>query len=122
MGDALTQLNRIKARAGSNKRYIAADLTSKGIQIVRRERKMEFYYEDKTYWDMRRWRTAEQELQGGRKHVLWPIYVWDEGKYYMKKTEDLRGNYNAFSSTWYYNPIPADAISKNGKLIQNPGY
>jgi hypothetical protein len=122
MGDALTQLNRIKARAGSNKRYTAAELANDGIRIVRRERKMELYYEDKTYWDMRRWRTAEQDMQGGRKHMLWPIYVWDEGKYYMKRAEDTRGNYNAFNPVWYYNPIPADAISKNSKIIQNPGY
>jgi hypothetical protein len=122
MNDALTQLNRIKARAGSNKRYTTADLSANGIRILRRERRMELYYEDKTYWDMRRWRTTEQELQGGRKHVLWPIFVWDEQKYYMKRTEDIRGNYNAYNPVWYYNPIPADAIAKNGKIIRNPGY
>jgi hypothetical protein len=122
MGDALTQLNRIKARAGSNKRYTAAELASNGINILRRERKMEFYYEDKTYWDMRRWRTADKELQGGQRHVIWPIYVWDEGKYYMKRAEDTRGTYAAYNPIWYYNPIPEDAIQKNAKIIRNPGY
>jgi hypothetical protein len=122
MGDALTQLNRIKARAGSNKRYTASELAANGINILRRERKMELYYEDKTYWDMRRWRTADKELQGGRRHVILPIYVWDEGKYYMKRAEDEDVMFTAYNPIWYYNPIPEDVIQKNSKIIRNPGY
>jgi hypothetical protein len=108
-------LNQIRVRAGSNKRF-----TSPTIADVRNERRLEFYDEDKTFWDFRRWRIATQEQTGGRRHVLWPIYVWDQGKYFLYKTEDDRASYASYDARWYYNPIPTTAIERNKLLIPNP--
>ncbi|KAA6342291.1 RagB/SusD family nutrient uptake outer membrane protein [termite gut metagenome] len=110
-------VNQLRERAGSNKRFTTATLT---IDKVRKERRMEFYYEDQTYWDFRRWRTAHLEQTGGYRHVIWPIYVWDTQKYYLKRTEDLRRNYPAYDQLWYYNPIPQDALNRNKLIIPNP--
>ncbi|MDR3094258.1 MAG: RagB/SusD family nutrient uptake outer membrane protein [Bacteroidales bacterium] len=117
LDEAVSCMNQIRERAGSNKRFTTASLT---IEAVRNERRLEFYDEDKTYWDFRRWRIAAREQTGGRRHVLWPVYVWDQGKYYLYKTEDERANYAAFDPLWYYNPIPTEAIDRNKLLKPNP--
>jgi hypothetical protein len=114
---AVDCINQIRARAGSTKRFTTATLTK---EAVRKERRLEFFDEDKTYWDFRRWRIADTEQPGGSRHVLWPIYVWDEGKYYLHRAEDERGNLNPFVALWYYNPIPDDAIAKNKLIVPNP--
>ena len=116
--DAVNSIKAIRERAGSNKVYSAADLT---IDLVRKERKMELFFENKIFWDMKRWRTFDQEFSNREIKILWPIYVWDEQKYYMKKTvfSDWKYTFQKFS---YYQQIPNSEIQKNSLMVQNPGY
>ncbi len=116
--DAVNCIKAIRERAGARKVYSAADLT---IDLVRKERKMELFFENKIFWDMKRWRTFDLEFSNREIKILWPIYIWDEQKYYMKKTVFSEWKYT-FQKFRYYQQIPNTEIQKNSLMIQNPGY
>jgi hypothetical protein len=119
MSDAVTCIQAIRDRAGAFKKYTtAAELTR---DLVRRERRMELYYENKTFWDLKRWRIFDQEVFNREWKVLWPIFVWDEQKYYMKKSLQTLARVT-FQPTYYYLQIPTGEIATNPLLEQNPGY
>jgi hypothetical protein len=119
MDDAVACMQAIRDRAGAFKRYTTpSELT---IDAVRKERRMEFYYEDKTFWDLKRWRTFDKEFFNRELNVLWPIFVWDKQKYYMKKAA-LTIARLTFNPTYYYLQIPTAEIGTNPLLEQNPGY
>lgn len=130
LDDAVDCINMVRNRAGAKKMYSRSDLLNtedpkgidpKGIHLVRKEWKMEFFFECKTYWNMRRWRTYDKEVSNRYWNVLWPIYVWDEQKYYMKREQYTNYSFN-FLPIYYYMPISGSEIQKNPLLIQNPGY
>jgi hypothetical protein len=116
--DAAACIKAIRERAGAKKVYSASELT---IDLVRKERRMELFYENKTFWDLKRWRTFDKEFSNREMRVLWPIYVWDEKKYYFKKTVFDAFRYT-FQPILYYQKVPAGEIQKNTLLVQNPGY
>jgi len=118
VADAVACIKAIRNRAGAAKEYTAADLT---IELVRKERRMELFFENKIFWDLKRWRTFDREVSSRAMRILWPIYVWDEQKYYMKKTEYSAFRYT-FERTLYYQRIPNAQIERNPLIIQNPGY
>jgi hypothetical protein len=119
MTDAVNSIQAIRDRAGAFKKYTTTDALTR--DVVRKERQMELFYESKTFWDLKRWRIFDKEVNNREWRILWPIYVWDEQKYYMKKT-----SYNTskatFETRFYYQQIPNAEINKNSSLVQNPGY
>lgn len=114
--DALACINQIRERAGA-KLYTAGQLTEKAIQ---KERRMELAFENHTYWDLRRWRIADTEIDNRQFKGLFPYYIYDEGKYVFVK-EGVGPHYTFYTKV-YYEKIPADEISKNNLLVQNPEY
>jgi hypothetical protein len=116
--DAVACMKAIRERAGAKKEYSATDLT---IELVRKERRMELFFENKTFWDLKRWRIFDREFSNREMKVLWPIYVWDQQKYYMKKTVFSEFRYT-FQPVSYYQKVPEAEIQKNTLLVQNPGY
>ena len=118
VADAVACMKAIRERAGAAKEYTAADLT---IDLVRKERRMELFFENKIFWDLKRWRTFDREVSNREMKIIWPIYVWDEQKYYMKKTVYSDFRYT-FERTRYYQRIPNAQIEQNPLIIQNPGY
>jgi hypothetical protein len=122
MNDAVECMRLIRERAGAAKVYTAADLTGEtGRDLVRKERRMEFFFENKTWWDLKRWRTFDKEVSNRQWNVLWPIYVWDQKKYYMKRTKFTNYTFN-FIPAYYYMPISGTEIQNNPLMVQNPGY
>lgn len=117
--DAVTYMNRIRKRAGSKKRFSTVT-----INDVRKERRMEFLWEHKIYWDMRRWRVFHVECDNSTREIMWPIYVWDKNAYYLKRTDTgtTDSKLFTFDVKHYYLKVPDAEISKNGNLVQNPGY
>ena len=92
-------------------------------EIIQQEWNIEFAFEGRRYWNLRRWMTAEQELntpqygwnvlastqdgfynkgQGGT-----PIIVWKKRKFEVPKD--------------YFTPIRAEEILVSG-VVQNPGW
>ena len=123
-GDARAFVRPIRVRAGLKKNLDLA--TYSGIALrdrLRNERKLELAFEDHRYWDVKRWRIAEQALsiqvQGDR-----PLrHIDAAGKvtftYETINAETLKMN---FFERQYYLPLGRDRTNNNPKLVENPGY
>jgi starch-binding outer membrane protein, SusD/RagB family len=137
--EAFNYIEKIRIRAGANVTRPAIDMTTSNIgtvnkanypyqienslQFIRDERERELYGENHWWWDLRRWRTADQVLNQFRHRVLSCYYVADEGKYiYLDEINRWNKNWTA-SKQCYYEPIPWGEIGKNKNLLpQNPLY
>ena len=118
--DAYDLINKIRERAGATLLNGIGELTS--VDIIRRERRKELAFENKTWWDMRRWRIADLEQNGTIYKVLMPFYAAKAGKYFFDARLDERNVRYTFDPRWYYEQIPQGEISTSPSLIQNPGY
>jgi hypothetical protein len=118
--DAFTDINLIRERAGATLLTSPADLNN--VNVVRNERRKELGFENKTWWDMRRWRTADKEQNSTIYRILMPFYSSVAGKYFFDARTDERNSRYTFDVRWYYEEIPQGEIQKSQKLIQNPGY
>jgi hypothetical protein len=116
---ALTDLNLIRERAGASLATLT-DLNS--VDIIRNERRKELAFENKTWWDMKRWRISDKEQNNKIYRILNPFYSSTAGKYFFDDRFDERNSRYTFDTRWYYEEIPATAIAKSTNLIQNPGY
>lgn len=140
--DAFTCINLIRERAGATLLSSADELSSasvdlkkcyivapnRGLQIIRVERRKELAFENKIWWDMIRWRTADIELNNRVWRKFNPILVAQtaskesDGKYFFEgRDEDSNTQFN-FPSKMYYEPIPNGEITRNPNLTQNEGY
>ncbi|RYU91381.1 RagB/SusD family nutrient uptake outer membrane protein [Mucilaginibacter terrigena] len=118
--DAFTDINQIRERAGADLLASAANLNN--IDIIRKERRKELGFENKIWWDMRRWRTVDKEQNSTLYRVLMPFYSANDKKYFFDARTDERNIRYTFDVRWYYEQIPNGEIQKSQKLIQNPGY
>ncbi|MDR1865811.1 MAG: RagB/SusD family nutrient uptake outer membrane protein [Bacteroidales bacterium] len=85
-------------------------------EIIRRERTIELMFEGQRFWDLRRWKTAVEELNN-------PITGWDldqetaEGYYRERLVYE-----QTFTTKDYLWPINEECILANSNLVQNPGW
>lgn len=86
--DAFTAINQIRERAGANLLVGTASLNS--VDIVRNERRKELGFENKIWWDMRRWRTADKEQNSTIYRVLMPFFSANDKKYFFDARTDER--------------------------------
>jgi len=116
--DAIASINQLRDRAGATP--ATASLT---VDSVRNERCKELAFEHQYWWDLRRWRIADQALDNTKFYGLLPYYVDTEGKYiFLKQVEPFQRSYN-FQKKYYYEPIPGGELGKNPNLFpNNPGY
>lgn len=115
--EALEAINDIRDRAGA-KLLTEGQLTENAI---RKERRMELAFENHTYWDLRRWRIADKQMNNTRYHALCPYFVYDEMKY-IYKIEEVGGIYT-YDVKCNYVKVPESEIGKNPNLLpNNPGY
>lgn len=84
-------------------------------EIIRNERRVELAMEGLRIFDIRRWRIAEDVLNG-----------WAHGAQYGPPSEDngyLRVNLRSFDPSKHYLwPVPRDERNLNPNLTQNPGW
>jgi hypothetical protein len=118
--DAYTCINEIRKRAGANLMNNKSELND--VNIVRKERRKELAFENKVWWDMKRWRTADTEQNNTTYRVLWPFYADKADQYFFDARLDERNTKYTYDSRWYYQQIPTSDINKNPNLIQNPGF
>lgn len=133
--DAFVYIEKIRDRAGAKVTKPSIDQTTtnigtinkanyayqieKSLQFIRDERERELYGENQWWWDLRRWRTADQVLKQFRHRVLSCYYVANEGKYiYLDEINRWNRDWTA-SKSCYYEPIPGGEIGKNNKLLPN---
>ncbi|MDR0574811.1 MAG: RagB/SusD family nutrient uptake outer membrane protein [Tannerella sp.] len=124
--EALTYIDMIRERAGlqsvriswlnhSNNPNKPASRT--GLrEIIRQERAIELMFEGQRFWDVRRWKTAIEELNK-------PVTGWylDDGTaegYYRERLVYEQ----TFTTRDYLWPINENCILANSNLVQNPGW
>lgn len=116
-------LNEIRSRAGlrpfrSASEYIKSQ--SEMREYIKKERRLEFAFEEHRYWDLRRWKDAEQVLNMNPRGVR-ITKTNDKYSYEYFEIED-----RVFDPKFYWYPIPRYEIlkykNKGLTLQQNPGW
>jgi hypothetical protein len=120
LGDAFTDINQIRERAGADLLTAPADLND--IKIIQRERRKELGFENKIWWDLKRWRILDKEQNNILYRVMMPFLVAENKKYFFDVRKDEKNRFYSFDPKWYYEQIPNDEINKSQSLKQNPGY
>lgn len=125
--DVYDYLNKIRARAGlqtvqeSWTNYSSNPnkyTTKEGLrEIIRRERLIELAFEGKRFWDLRRWKTAVEELN--QPITGWNVYGTDNETYYQMTTLYLQEFIAPRDYLW---PISESELLRNPNLIQNTGW
>ena len=84
-------------------------------EIIHRERANELAFEGQYYWDIRRWKTIEQEF--AKPIRGWSVTEGNPNEYY--KVQTLQPSIS-FSVKDYFWPISQSALDVNRNLEQNP--
>lgn len=148
--DAYQCINMIRNRAGAILLPSSSDLSTnasigvnqgvggyvlapnRGLQIIRIERRKELAFENQLWWDMRRWRTADLEINNRIFRVCCPFLFakgavpvtpdYVQGKYIYDCRFDERNPRYSFATKYYYEAIPGAELNANPKLKQNEQY
>ena len=86
-------------------------------KIIHRERMIELVFEGHRFWDLRRWKRAE-EFMDGQLIRGWTITSGSDGGFYNLRTIAQQ----SFAVRDYLWPIPLENILDNPNLVQNPGW
>ncbi|MBA7488116.1 MAG: RagB/SusD family nutrient uptake outer membrane protein [Prevotella sp.] len=115
--EALDAINQIRERAG------IAKLTTIDMDKIRQERRVELAFEGHRYWDLRRWRIAEDYLSRDM-HGLKFILDYTTRKFRIQKIDKIDGATVTplFRPENYYFPITHARTNQNHNLVENPGY
>lgn len=98
-------------------KYPTKYTTKDGLRdIIRRERRVELMFESKGYWDLLRWKTAQQVMSQ-------PVEAWNRDektpeRYYIPTVLFQRN----FKKRDYFVPIREYELQRNKNLLQSPGW
>lgn len=118
--DILTYLNLIRTRAGIAGYGQSGDLPVPSSReamraAIHKERTIEFAFENARWFDVRRWKTAEQTENG-------PMYGMDIHKdppaFYNRVAFENR----VFEKKHYLFPLPQNEVLINRQMVQNTGW
>lgn len=123
-GDILIYLNKIRERAGirqyttgaTDENYIHVDLNDQAEmrKLIRAERRVELSCEGIRYDDLRRWKEAENVLNGDFYGMNFSGK--DPSSFYVR-TPYLK---RVYKKAYYWFPIHQSEMDKNDKLVQSP--
>lgn len=117
--DALKYVNLIRERAGIPL-YGSAELPAPVGQAamreaIRKERRVELAFENSRFFDVRRWKIAEQTENG-------PIYGLNISADLPDFLKVVPFETRVFSKRHYLFPLPSDDVDNDRELIQNLGW
>ncbi|GAA4196447.1 RagB/SusD family nutrient uptake outer membrane protein [Pedobacter jeongneungensis] len=124
--EAFNQLKAIRLRAGiaigstAGYQYGLKTTMSQAEmrEAIRHERRVEMAFEEQRFWDIRRWKIAENVLNGTLHGMQ--IIKNANGTFSYTRTNALNVSFDA--SKMYRYPIAASEVNKNRNLTQNPGW
>lgn len=86
-------------------------------EIIHRERNIELAFEGKSYWDIRRWKTATQEYNESVKG--WNVFGSTAADYYQIRTLFQQRFVGPRDYFW---PLNETTLIQNPNLVQAPGW
>lgn len=123
-GDILVYLNKIRERAGirqyttgaTDDNFIHVDLNDQAEmrKLIRAERRVELSCEGIRYDDLRRWKEAENVLNGDFYGMN---FSGKNNSSFYVRTPYLK---RVYKKAYYWFPIHQSEIDKNDKLVQSP--
>ena len=119
---ARTYVNYVRERARGGNPDIVPDVTESGDALWKRiqnERKIELAFEEHRFFDVRRWKIAE-DTQVGQFHGVRITKMADGSKKY--EVVNVGNKRNFVAPNHYLLPIPNYERRKNTAIEQNPGY
>lgn len=122
LGESLDAINQIRSRAGISS-LTASALTR---ERIRNERKVELAFEDKRFWDIKRYRIGTDIFRNTYVSGLWPYlkYTGTGYKYIFRKVSGApldNGQPRVFQERDYYSNL-AGYIASNRQIVNNPGW
>lgn len=114
--------NLIRHRAGLPGISLADASTDveKVRQLIRKERQIELAWEGLRYFDVRRWKIANEEENGPVTGMA--VYLKEPDFYRVVQVKEVAYAYKNFTMRKNFWPIPQTEITKNVNIIQNPGW
>ncbi|WP_127132833.1 RagB/SusD family nutrient uptake outer membrane protein [Pseudoflavitalea rhizosphaerae] len=117
--DVYNAVQAIRQRAGLNPYQLPAGLTKEAMrQQIRNERRVELAFEEHRFWDIRRWKIAEQVMNSPLHGMR--IDVSSSGARTYTVTQILTTKFRA--PAMYLFPVRYDEVAKNHQMKQNPGW
>jgi starch-binding outer membrane protein, SusD/RagB family len=125
--EALPWIDAIRERAGL--KGVEESWTASSIQpskyaspaglreIIQRERAIELMFEGHRFWDLRRWKKADEVLNQGI--FGWNIEQESSSAYYHRR---LLFNQHFITPRDYFFPLRENELIVNPQLVQNPGW
>jgi hypothetical protein len=113
-------LNTVRARAGITESLTPGSLTKEQMRaLIHNEHYVEFCYEQHRFWDLIRWKRLDRLNGMTGSGVV--ITKHDDGTFTYAYTpvDPQPGN---FPDKLYFLPIAQSELSRNSKLVQNPGW
>ncbi|MDR1121926.1 MAG: RagB/SusD family nutrient uptake outer membrane protein [Dysgonamonadaceae bacterium] len=107
---------RAGIEAGNDNLYgLKAGMTKDEMrEIIRNERRIEMAFEEQRYWDIRRWRTAEEIF----KQPLYGLSIANSSGLLTFSRTPVASI--SFDPKRYLYPIPYAEVIKNRNMVQNP--
>ncbi len=122
VSEVLAQLKDLRRRAGVD----AGDDGNFGLptsankatmrELIQNERRIELAFEEHRYWDIRRWKIAENKLN----LPLHGMQILENGGQFTYSQEEVFQP--RFTTAMYLYPIPDSEVLKNNNMEQNPGW
>lgn len=118
--DIYDAINKIRAVHGGLPPLPNGLTKSQIFERIVQERKVELAFEGHRFWDLRRWKTAEQILHNKQFHGM--KITQDNGKKKYERFVLTGVPKQVFLPKHYLMPIPLDEMNKNKNLVQNLNY
>lgn len=138
LATATSAINEIRERAGAEllEGKLSGDNDSRNI--VRKERRKELAFEQKSKWDIRRWRVIDEQNRDGfwgeernsasfssgtkfRFMGLYPFYSSTENKWFFDEAFQIVSSRELnYTPVDYYFEIPSGEVSKSKVIDQQP--
>lgn len=113
--------NLIRYRAGLPGISLTdADNVEKMRDLIRKERQIEFAWEGLRYFDVRRWKIANEEENSPLTGMS--VNQTEADFYRVVQVKEAVYAYKSFTMRKNFWPIPLTEVTKNTNIVQNPGW
>jgi hypothetical protein len=116
--EVYSAVESVRKRAGLDPYQLPTGMSRDDMRkAIQHERQVELAFEAHRFWDVRRWKIAEQTESQMMKGMR---VKKDANNNYTYTVEDVRKH--NFRPAMYLWPIPQSETAKSSELLQNPGY